>query len=176
VETAEASSNLARYDGVQYALRAHPASGLVDMYKKTRGEGFGSEVKRRVILGTCALSHGYYDAYYLRALKVRTLIKQDFDRAFESCDCIVTPTAPTPAFTIGEKSQDPLQMYLSDIYTISANLAGVPAISVPCGMVDDKLPAGLQIIGKAFDEATLYRAAYAYEQATPWHRRAPELV
>jgi aspartyl-tRNA(Asn)/glutamyl-tRNA(Gln) amidotransferase subunit A len=180
VATAEASSNLARFDGVQYGLRSankQSLSGnkLIDMYKHTRGEGFGAEAKRRILLGTFALSHGYYDAYYLRALKVRTLIKQDFDRAFKDCDCIITPTTPTPAFKIGEKAQNPLEMYLSDILTISANLAGIPAISIPCGFTRSGLPVGLQILAKAFAEETLFRAAYTYEQATKWHTTNPEL-
>jgi aspartyl-tRNA(Asn)/glutamyl-tRNA(Gln) amidotransferase subunit A len=171
--TAEASSNLARFDGVQYGFRATSAK-LIDMYKKTRGEGFGEEAKRRILLGTFALSHGYYDAYYLRALKVRTLIKQDFDRAFADCDCIITPTAPTPAFKIGEKAGNPLQMYLSDVYTISANLAGIPAISLPCGFAGG-LPVGLQIMARPFAEETLFRTAYTYEQNTDWHTRKPAL-
>ena len=145
------------------------------MYKKTRGEGFGEEAKRRIILGTFALSHGYYDAYYLRALKVRTLIKQDFDKVFKEFDCIVTPTSPTPAFKIGEKIEDPLKMYLSDIYTISANLAGIPAISIPCGFTKKGLPVGLQILAKPFNEEMLFRVAYAYEQNTPWHLEKPKL-
>ncbi|MFH1198703.1 MAG: Asp-tRNA(Asn)/Glu-tRNA(Gln) amidotransferase subunit GatA [Candidatus Omnitrophota bacterium] len=177
VATAEASSNLARFDGVQYGLRStvYGLQSLIEMYKKTRGEGFGDEAKRRIILGTFVLSHGYYDAYYLRALKVRTLIKKDFDQAFKDFDCIVTPTSPTPAFKIGEKSNDPLKMYLSDIYTISANLAGVPAISIPCGFTKAGLPVGLQIIAKPFNEEMLYRLAHAYEQATPWHKIKPKL-
>ncbi|MDD5347037.1 MAG: Asp-tRNA(Asn)/Glu-tRNA(Gln) amidotransferase subunit GatA [Candidatus Omnitrophica bacterium] len=174
VATAEASSNLARFDGVQYGLRVK-ASRMIDMYKRTRGEGFGAEAKRRILLGTFALSHGYYDAYYLRALKVRTLIKNDFDKIFKQFDCIVTPTSPTPAFTIGERAQDPLQMYLSDIYTISANLAGIPGISVPCGFTKKKLPVGLQILGKPFDEETLIRTAHAYEQKTRWNKTRPSL-
>jgi aspartyl-tRNA(Asn)/glutamyl-tRNA(Gln) amidotransferase subunit A len=147
----------------------------MDMYKKTRGQGFGQEAKRRIILGTFALSHGYYDAYYLRALKVRTLIKQDFDEAFKDLDCIITPTSPTPAFRIGEKTDDPLKMYLSDIYTISANLAGIPGISIPCGFTKNNLPIGLQILGKHFDEEKLLSLAYAYEQSTPWHKMKPKL-
>lgn len=177
IATAEASSNLARFDGVQYGFRSKglPGSGigLIEMYKRTRGEGFGEEAKRRIILGTFALSHGYYDAYYLRALKVRTLIKQDFDRVFKEFDCIITPTSPTPAFKIGEKLEDPLKMYLSDIYTISANLAGIPAISIPCGFTKNRLPIGLQILAKPFDEEMLFRVAYAYEQKTPWHLERP---
>jgi aspartyl-tRNA(Asn)/glutamyl-tRNA(Gln) amidotransferase subunit A len=172
--TAEASSNLARFDGVQYGYRAKSAN-LIEMYKKTRGDGFGQEAKRRILLGTFALSHGYYDAYYLKALKVRTLIKNDFDAVFNDCDCIITPTAPTTAFKIGEKSEDPLQMYLSDIYTISANLSGLPAISVPCGFTKDRLPVGLQILAKAFKEETLFQVGSAYEQATQWRKEKPKL-
>lgn len=174
IATAEASSNLARFDGVQYGFRAK-AENLMEMYKKTRGQGFGQEAKRRIILGTFALSHGYYDAYYLRALKVRTLIKQDFDNVFEDFDCIITPTSPTPAFEIGEKMDDPLKMYLSDIYTISANLAGIPGISLPCGFTKKGLPIGLQILGKHFDEEMLFRVAYTYEQNTPWHKMKAKL-
>jgi aspartyl-tRNA(Asn)/glutamyl-tRNA(Gln) amidotransferase subunit A len=174
VATAEASSNLSRFDGVQYGLRAKPKK-LISMYRQTRGEGFGAEAKRRILLGTFALSHGYYDAYYLRALKVRTLIKQDFDAVFKDFDCIVTPTSPTPAFKIGEKTEDPLSMYLSDIYTISANLAGIPAISIPCGYTRDGLPVGLQILAKPFDEEILFRVAYSYEQNTEWHKVKPKL-
>ncbi len=152
VATAEASSNLARYDGMRYGHRAD-AKDLTETYMLTRDEGFGAEVKRRIMLGTYVLSAGYYDAYYLKAQRVRTLIKRDFDEAFKRCDVIVTPTAPTTAFKIGEKTQDPLQMYLSDIYTISVNLAGLPALSLPCGFDDDGMPIGLQIIGKHFDES-----------------------
>lgn len=178
IATAEASSNLARFDGVQYGLRISDKGGsgeLIDMYCRTRGNGFGQEAKRRIILGTFALSHGYYDAYYLRALKVRTLIKQDFDRVFENFDCILTPTSPTAAFRLGEKAEDPLKMYLSDIYTISANLAGIPAISVPCGFTKSGLPVGLQLLARPFAEETLFRAAYAYEQNTPWHKMKPKI-
>ncbi|MFH1269511.1 MAG: Asp-tRNA(Asn)/Glu-tRNA(Gln) amidotransferase subunit GatA [Candidatus Omnitrophota bacterium] len=176
VATAEASSNLARFDGVQYGLRKEMHEGnLIDMYKRTRGEGFGQEAKRRIILGTFALSHGYYDAYYIRALKVRTLIKQDFDKVFSEFDCVVTPTSPTAAFKIAEKTKDPLQMYLSDIYTISANLAGIPAISIPCGFTKKGLPVGLQILAKPFNEELLFRVAYAYEQNTGWHKTKPKL-
>jgi len=180
IATAEASSNLARFDGVQYGYR-HPVQksfkgqSLIEMYNMTRGRGFGQEAKRRIILGTFVLSHGYYDAYYLRALKVRTLIKQDFDRVFKEYDCIVTPTSPTPAFKIGEKTKDPLKMYLSDIYTISANLAGVPALSLPCGFTKKGLPVGLQIIARHFDEETLMRVAHTYEQNTEWHKIKPKL-
>jgi aspartyl-tRNA(Asn)/glutamyl-tRNA(Gln) amidotransferase subunit A len=173
IATAEASSNLARYDGVKYGLRAKEAKDLLDMYMKTREEGFGTEVKRRIMLGTYVLSAGYYDAYYGKAQAVRTLIKQDFDAAFEEVDFIVTPVTPTPAFKFGEKSNDPLQMYLSDIFTISANLAGLPAIAVPCGFSRGGLPIGMQLIGRAFEEATLLRAAHAYEQATQWHLKQP---
>ena len=175
IATAEASSNLARYDGVKYGYRAAKEKGLLEMYMKTRQEGFGAEVKRRIMLGTYALSAGYYDAYYGKAQAVRTLIKRDFDDAFKDVDVIVTPTMPTPAFKLGEKVQDPLQMYLSDIYTISVNLAGVPAIVVPCGFSSGKLPIGLQIIGRPFEEDKIIRAAYAYEQATDWRTKRPGL-
>ena len=174
VATAEASSNLARYDGMRYGHRAR-AKDLTETYMLSRAEGFGPEVKRRIILGTYALSAGYYDAYYLKAQRVRTLIKRDFDEAFKSCDVIIAPTAPTTAFKIGEKTQDPLQMYLSDIYTISVNLAGLPALSLPCGFDSEGLPIGLQIIGKHFDESTILAVAYAYEQSTDWHKRKPSL-
>ena len=174
VATAEASSNLARYDGMRYGHRAR-AKDLTETYMLSRAEGFGPEVKRRIILGTYALSAGYYDAYYLKAQRVRTLIKRDFDEAFKSCDVIIAPTAPTTAFKIGEKTQDPLQMYLSDIYTISVNLAGLPALSLPCGFDSEGLPIGLQIIGKHFDESTVLAVAYAYEQSTDWHKRKPPL-
>ena len=175
VATAEASSNLERYDGVKYGYRTARSDHLIDMYMKTRREGFGPEVKRRIMLGTYALSAGYYDAYYLKALKVRTLIRQDFTEAFKRCDVIVTPTSPTPAFKLGEKTDDPLQMYLSDIFTISGNLAGVPGISVNCGFTKSGVPIGLQITGKPFDEATILKVAHAYEQATPWHKQRPRL-
>jgi len=175
VATAEASSNLERYDGVKYGHRTADSDHLIDMYMKTRREGFGPEVKRRIMLGTYALSAGYYDAYYLKALKVRTLIRQDFTEAFKHCDVIVTPTSPTPAFKFGEKTDDPLQMYLSDIFTISGNLAGVPGISVNCGFTRSGLPIGLQIIGRPFDEAMILNVAYAYEQATAWHGERPRL-
>ena len=172
--TSEASSNLGRYDGVRYGHRAK-SKDLIDMYMQSRSEGFGPEVKRRIMLGTYALSAGYYDAYYKKGQQVRTLIKQDFEKAFEQCDVIATPTSPSPAFGIGEKATDPLQMYLSDIFTISVNLAGVPAISLPCGFTGDNLPIGLQIIGKSFDEATVLQAAYAFEQSTSWHTRRASL-
>jgi aspartyl-tRNA(Asn)/glutamyl-tRNA(Gln) amidotransferase subunit A len=174
IATAEASSNLARYDGMKYGYRA-PAKDLVETYLKTRHEGFGPEVKRRIMLGTYALSAGYYDAYYLKAQKVRALIKKDFDEAFKRCDVIVTPTTPTTAFKIGEKTDDPLQMYLSDIFTISVNLAGLPGLSLPCGFDNAGMPIGLQIIGKHFDEATMLKAAHAYEQATEWHKEKPRI-
>lgn len=175
VGPAEASSNLARFDGVQYGHRAKDSKHLIEMYIKTRSEGFGNEAKRRVLLGTYCLSTGYYDAYYLKAQKVRTKIREDFDNAFKSCDIIVTPTSPTPAFKIGEKSNDPLSMYLSDIFTIPANMAGIPAISVPCGFSADGLPIGLQMMAKPFDEETIFRAAYTFEQSTEHHLRKPKL-
>ena len=191
VATAEASSNLARYDGVQYGSRATEdsrlktqdsrdasnfeprTSNLLDMYMRTRAEGFGAEAKRRIILGTYVLSRGYYDAYYLKGQKVRTLIKRDFDEALARCDVLICPTSPTAAFRIGEKLDDPLQMYLSDIFTISANLAGVPALSIPCGLTAKGLPIGMQLMAGPFREDTLLQAAYAYEQATEWHRKKP---
>jgi aspartyl-tRNA(Asn)/glutamyl-tRNA(Gln) amidotransferase subunit A len=173
--TAEASSNLARYDGVRYGYRTPEARDLLEMYMKTRAEGFGPEVKRRIMLGTYALSAGYYDAYYKKAQQVRTLIKRDFDEAYKTVDVIVTPTAPTPAFRLGEKTADPLQMYLSDIFTISVNLAGIPAISLPCGFTKEGLPVGLQILGRAFDEEGVLRVAYTYEQETQFHKRRPSL-
>lgn len=175
IATAEASSNLARYDGVKYGLRSKETANLLDMYLKTRQEGFGPEVKRRIMLGTYALSAGYYDAYYGKAQAVRTLIRQDFEAAFREVDLIVTPVTPTPAFKLGEKVEDPLQMYLSDIYTISVNLAGNPAMSVPCGFSTDGLPIGLQLIGRPFEEETLLRGAYAYEQATNWRAKRPNI-
>ena len=174
VATAEASSNLARFDGIRYGYRAG-ARDLTETYALSRAEGFGPEVKRRIMLGTYALSAGYYDDYYLKAQKVRTLIKKDFDEAFEICDAIIAPTAPTTAFKLGEKTQDPLQMYLSDIYTISVNLAGLPALSLPCGFDSEGLPIGMQIIGKHFDEPTVLAIAYAYEQSTDWRKRKPSL-
>jgi aspartyl-tRNA(Asn)/glutamyl-tRNA(Gln) amidotransferase subunit A len=175
VATAEASANLARFDGIRYGLRV-PADDPTELYAKTRGAGFGAEVKRRIILGTYVLSSGYYDAYYIRAQKVRTLIRQDFLDAFEKVDAIVGPTSPTAAFRAGEKSDDPLQMYLSDIYTISCNLAGICGLSVPCGFTaDPKLPIGLQLLGKPFGEQTILKIAHAYEQSTNWHREKPPL-
>ena len=165
VATAEASANLARYDGVRYGLRAKGVKTLSDMYRRSRDEGFGAEVKRRIMLGTYALSAGYYDAYYLKAQKVRTLLTRDFEEAFRKVDAIVTPTSPTAAFRLGEKSNDPLSMYLADIYTVTADLAGIPGISISCGETREKLPIGLQILGKHFDEATILRLAHTYEQA-----------
>jgi len=175
VATAEASSNLARYDGVHFGHRAEKFHGLIDMVKKSRGEGFGAEVKRRIMLGTYALSSGYIDAYYLKALKVRRLIRQDFDHAFKECDVVIGPTSPTPAFKIGEKTADPLAMYLSDIYTISANLAGICGISVPCGFTKAGLPIGLQILAAPFAEEKLLRVARMHEKETEWHQRRPVL-
>ncbi len=174
IATAEASANLARYDGVRFGHRAEQAEGLLEMYSRSRSQGFGSEVKRRIMLGTYALSSGYYDAYYLKAQKVRTLIMSDFIQAFEGVDLILTPVAPTPAFRIGEKVNDPLQMYLSDIFTIPVNLAGTCAMSLPAGISGQGLPIGVQLIGKPFGEETILRAAHAFEQATEWHSlRAP---
>ncbi len=175
IATAEASSNLARYDGVRYGLRSKQMKDLLEMYMKTRQEGFGPEVKRRIMLGTYALSAGYYDAYYGKAQAVRTLIRKDFEAAFQEVDLIVTPVMPTTAFKLGEKIADPLQMYLSDIYTISVNLAGVPAISLPCGFSKAGLPIGLQIVGRPFQEDTVLRGAYAYEQATNWRVKRPSI-
>jgi aspartyl-tRNA(Asn)/glutamyl-tRNA(Gln) amidotransferase subunit A len=175
IATAEASSNLARFDGVKFGHRVKETKDLLDLYMKTRQEGFGPEVKRRIMLGTYALSAGYYDAYYGKAQAVRTLIRQDFDAAFKEVDLIVTPVTPTPAFKLGEKIEDPLRMYLSDIYTISVNLAGLPAISVPCGFSHAGLPIGLQLIGRAFEEDTILRAAHAYEQSTQWHLKKPNV-
>jgi aspartyl-tRNA(Asn)/glutamyl-tRNA(Gln) amidotransferase subunit A len=172
---AEASSNLARYDGVKYGVRVPGARDLIDMYSRTRGAGFGAEVKRRVMLGTYALSAGYYDAYYGKAQKVRTLVQRDFQKAFERVDVIVAPTTPSAAFRTGEK-EDPLSMYLNDVFTIPVNLAGLPGVSVPAGFTKGGLPVGLQVIGKAFDEAAVLRTAKAYEGATEWHKRKPELV
>jgi len=172
IATAEASSNLARFDGVRYGFRAENAHELRDMYMKTREEGFGAEVKRRIMLGTYVLSSGYYDAYYAKAQKVRTLLKQDFLNAFDRCDAILTPTAPTVAFKIGEKSDDPLAMYLSDVYTASANLAGIPGISVPCGLSSEGLPIGLQLVGKHWSEDVLLNLASAYENQFPLGAKA----
>ncbi|MHC4335425.1 MAG: Asp-tRNA(Asn)/Glu-tRNA(Gln) amidotransferase subunit GatA [Planctomycetota bacterium] len=176
IATAEASSNLARYDGVHYGHRTKDPADYVEVYSKSRQEAFGKEVKRRIMLGTYALSSGYYDAYYLKALKVRNLIRADFVGAFEKCDCIMMPVAPTTAFKIGEKVDDPLQMYLSDIYTIAANLAGIPGISVPCGFDDKGLPIGLQILGPAFGEDKLLQTARMYEKQTAWPGKRPQIV
>jgi aspartyl-tRNA(Asn)/glutamyl-tRNA(Gln) amidotransferase subunit A len=173
IATAEASSNLARFDGVRYGFRAEDASELRQMYRKTREEGFGPEVKRRIMLGTYVLSAGYYDAYYRKAQQVRTLIKNDFMTAFKQCDAIITPTAPTPAFAIGEKVDDPLAMYLNDIYTVTANLAGVPGLSVPCGLSSDRLPIGFQLLGPYWSESTLLKLASGYERARPFSDRPP---
>lgn len=174
IAPAEASANLARYDGVRYGYRHPETTDLLDMYMRTREEGFGAEVKRRIMIGTYALSAGYYDAYYLRAQQMRTLIKQDFDRVLEDFDVIVCPTTPTVAFKIGEKTDNPIEMYLADVFTLPLNLAGLTGVVVPCGFAEG-LPIGLQIIGRALDEATVLRVAYAYEQATTWHKRSPEL-
>ncbi len=175
IAPAEASSNLARFDGVQYGHRRSDAKNIIDMYKDTRSEGFGDEAKRRIMLGTYVLTSGYYEAYYLKALKVRTKIKEDFDKALADCDFIITPTSPTAAFKIGEKTDDPLSMYLSDIYTIPANLAGIPAISIPCGFTKSALPIGLQILAKPFGEEMIFKAAHAFEKNTDFHKRKPAL-
>ena len=176
IVTAEASSNLARYDGVHYGYRSDRARDYIEVYSKSRAEGFGKEVKRRIMLGTYALSSGYYDAYYLKALKVRNLIRRDFDRVLQKCDCIMMPVSPTTAFKMGEKIDDPLTMYLSDIYTIAANLAGIPAISVPCGLDRNNLPIGLQILTPAFSEDKLLRIARMFEAQTNWHKKKPPIV
>jgi aspartyl-tRNA(Asn)/glutamyl-tRNA(Gln) amidotransferase subunit A len=173
---AEASSNLSRFDGVRYGHRAAEYTDLLDMYKRSRAEGFGAEVKRRILIGTYVLSHGYYDAYYIRAQKLRRLIAQDFAAAFKQCDVIMGPTSPTTAFRIGEKSSDPVQMYLSDIYTIAVNLAGLPGMSIPCGFDGSGLPVGLQIVGNYFDEARMLNVAHQYQLVTDWHQRAPKGV
>ncbi len=178
IATAEASSNLARYDGVRYTSRVDldpKVASLSLMYEKTRAQGFGAEVKRRIMLGTYALSAGYYDAYYLKAQQVRTLIKSDYDTAFNEVDSILMPTSPTPAFPLGKRAHDPLEMYLADVFTVSANLAGLPAISVPCGFTTDRLPIGLQCIGRPFDEESLLRLAHGYEQATTWWTETPPI-
>jgi aspartyl-tRNA(Asn)/glutamyl-tRNA(Gln) amidotransferase subunit A len=176
VATAEASSNLARYDGVHYGHRAAAHEGIVDLYARSRDEGFGAEVKRRIMLGTHALSSGYRDAYYLKALKVRRLIREDFDRALSECDVIAGPTSPTVAFPVGERTSDPLTMYLADVYTISANLAGLPGVSLPCGASASGLPIGLQLMAGPLEEEKLLRVARAYERATDWHQRRPAFV
>lgn len=175
IAPAEASANLARYDGVRYGYRAEEADELIEMYKKTRSRGFGEEVKRRIMLGTYALSSGYYDAYYLKGQKARTLIKSDFDRAFEIVDVIVTPTSPTPAFKVGERIADPLQMYLSDVLTTPSSLAGLPGISIPCGLTKGGLPIGLQMLAAPFEEGKILNAAYTFEQHTNHHRQKPNL-
>ena len=175
IATAECSANLARFDGVRYGKRADQPKDILDMYGRTRAEGFGAEVKRRIILGTYVLSSGYHDAYYNRAQKVRHMIAEDFRLAFEQCDALLTPTSPTAAFKIGERTQDPLQMYLADIFTIAVNLAGICGISIPCGFTSGKLPIGLQIIGPKWGEEAMFRVAHAYEQATPWHKEKPAL-
>lgn len=176
IAPAEASSNLARYDGVKYGFRNTEQKNLLEMYKKTRSQGFGDEVKRRIMLGTYVLSAGYYDAYYKKASQVRTLITQDFKKAFEKCDVILSPVAPTPAFKIGEKTADPLEMYLSDTFTLSANLAGLPGMSVPCGFSRTGLPIGLQIMGMHFNEEKIFRTAFNFEQATAFHKKKPDLL
>jgi len=175
IACAEASTNLSRYDGVKYGYRSQKSENLVNMYENTREEGFGDEVKRRIILGTFVLSSGYYDAYYLKGQQARTLIKQDFENALEQCNVIAAPVTPYPAFKLGEKLDDPLQMYLADIYTISANLAGIPAISIPCGFVNpENLPIGLQLMGKHFDESNLIAVGHKFQQATNFHtQQAP---
>ncbi|WP_079708709.1 Asp-tRNA(Asn)/Glu-tRNA(Gln) amidotransferase subunit GatA [Paraliobacillus ryukyuensis] len=175
LSSSEASANLARFDGVRYGVRSENATNMLDMFKLSRSEGFGDEVKRRIMLGTFALSSGYYDAYYKKAQKVRTLIKNDFEKVFEDYDVIIGPTTPTPAFKVGEKIDDPLTMYANDILTIPVNLAGVPGMSIPCGFSSEGLPIGLQIIAKHFDESTIYRTAYAFEQATDHHKKRPTL-
>jgi aspartyl-tRNA(Asn)/glutamyl-tRNA(Gln) amidotransferase subunit A len=175
IATAECSANLARFDGVRYGQRAEGAKDVLEMYGRTRAEGFGAEVKRRIILGTYVLSSGYYDAYYNRAQKVRHMIAEDFRLAFEKCDALLTPTSPTAAFRIGERTQDPLQMYLADIFTIAVNLAGICGVSIPCGFTSGKLPIGLQIIGPKWGEENMLRVAHAYEQATPWYKEKPPL-
>ena len=172
---AEASSNLSRFDGVRYGYRAPEYGDLADMYEKSRAQGFGAEVKRRIMIGTYVLSHGYYDAYYLQAQKIRRLIAQDFTEAFRQCDVIMGPTSPSTAFKLGEKGDDPVQMYLSDIYTIAVNLAGLPGMSIPCGFGANNMPVGLQIIGNYFGEARMLNAAHQYQLATDWHSRAPQL-
>jgi aspartyl-tRNA(Asn)/glutamyl-tRNA(Gln) amidotransferase subunit A len=175
IATAEASSNLARFDGVRYGLRAAGTATIGDMYEETRHAGFGPEVQRRIMLGTYVLSAGYYDAYYLKAQQVRTLIRRDFEQAFQSVDVVAVPTTPTPAFRFGEHTDDPLQMYLADVFTVSAPLAGLPAVSVPCGFTSGRLPIGLQLTGRAWDEATILRVADAYERAAPWSSQRPPL-
>jgi aspartyl-tRNA(Asn)/glutamyl-tRNA(Gln) amidotransferase subunit A len=177
IATAEASSNLARYDGVRYGIRAKGGEQtLTEMYERTRGLGFGAEVKRRIMLGTYVLSAGYYDAYYRKAQQIRTLISRDYDAAFEQADVIALPTSPTGAFPLGERTDDPVLMYLADVFTVGANLAGVPGITVPCGFTSAMLPVGLQLTSRKMDETTLLRAAAAYQHATDWHERVPPSV
>jgi len=173
IAPAEASSNLSRYDGVRYGHRAKDYSDLIDMYCRTRAEGFGAEVRGRILVGTYVLSHGYYDAYYLQAQKIRRLVARDFGDAFKKCDVILGPTAPTTAYELGAKTEDPVQMYLGDVFTIPAPLAGLPALSIPCGLDERKLPIGLQLTGGHFSESRLLGVAHAYQQATDWHRRVP---
>ncbi len=175
IAPAEASSNLARYDGVRYGLRVEEPGPILNMYKATRDQGFGAEVKRRILIGTYTLSAGYYDAYYLKAQKVRTLIRRDFESAFKKCDVIITPVMPTPPYKLGEKIDDPLAMYLSDIFTVSCNLAGLPGMSIPCGFSSDGLPIGMQILANYFEEEKIFKVAYAYEQNTDWHKKKPKL-
>jgi len=178
VATAEASANLARFDGVRYGYRAENPKDVLDLYGRTREEGFGPEVKRRIILGTYVLSSGYYDAYYLRAQKVRELIRRDFAGAFQKVDALISPTSPVAAFKLGERAADPLQMYLADIFTIAANLAGICGISIPCGFAElngNRLPIGLQLLGKPLDEASILQIAHAYEQSTDWHKARPPI-
>jgi aspartyl-tRNA(Asn)/glutamyl-tRNA(Gln) amidotransferase subunit A len=175
IATAEASSNLARYDGIRYTSRSEQSENAINVYAKSRGEGFGEEVKRRCILGAYGLSSGYYDAYYLKAQKTRTLIREDFSRVFKEVDVILTPTAPTPAFKFGEKSNDPISMYLSDIFTISTNLAGLPALSVPCGFTNSGLPIGMQLIGQAFEESSLLSIAHAYDREHRFGCQSPNI-
>jgi aspartyl-tRNA(Asn)/glutamyl-tRNA(Gln) amidotransferase subunit A len=172
IATAEASSNLARFDGARYGRRSPDASNLAEMYELSRSQGFGDEVKRRILLGTYVLSAGYYDAYYKKAQQVRTLLRNDFSNAFEQCDVIATPTTPETAFRLGEKSSDPVSMFLSDVYTVSANLAGIPGISLPCGFANE-MPVGLQLLGRPLDEATLLRAGDAFQRCTEYHRASP---
>jgi aspartyl-tRNA(Asn)/glutamyl-tRNA(Gln) amidotransferase subunit A len=174
IAPSEASSNLARYDGVHYGHRSASFKNMIDMYEASRGEGFGAEVKRRIMIGTYALSSGYYDAYYLKAMQVRRLIAQDFQQAFAQVDVVLTPSSPSPAFKIGERVNDPLKMYLDDVFTVTANLAGIPGISIPCGVSGEQLPIGLQLLAPAFEEERLLRAARMFEHATDWHLRRPE--
>jgi aspartyl-tRNA(Asn)/glutamyl-tRNA(Gln) amidotransferase subunit A len=176
IAPAEASSNLSRFDGVRYGYRAKNYSDLADMYCKTRAEGFGAEVRRRILIGTYVLSHGYYDAYYLKAQRIRRLIARDFAEAFKRCDLVIGPTSPTVAFPIGAKTADPVQMYLNDIYTIPANLAGLPAASIPCGFGAGGLPVGLHLVGNYFSEAKILNLAHRYQRETDWHRREPQGV